>query len=356
VPREREMSQDFPGGVDPQVSEYMRGMAAKRWAKGQAKQTMQEAMSGGEPHPLFPTEPGEPIPQIDWIGLARFEPMRGTIDCPRTFPAAELLSLEDISNMYGGGNYELRGRCSGSNGTPGPFVRRVRVHIDGPIIPFVAEDMQQQQQQGGGGGAPTAATDPMLMFLAMMKESAAESRAAGERQTAMLVAMFTQSSQQQSANMQAMASIMAAAMGAGSKGPNIAELLSAFGTLSAGQMSAITAMMPKPDTSDPIEKIGKLMEVAKAMKGDEDSLTALMGGFGQAAVGIAELERARKEGGAPAQQQQQQQQAEPAQQQQQSQAGQQSEPAHASANGAANGNGAASGVYARRGEAEGLSA
>jgi hypothetical protein len=283
------------GEVDPAVSDHMSRMAQRRWTAGKAKQAIHEAMTGGEPHPLFPTEPGEPIPQIEWINIARFE-KGGTVDCLRVFPAGELTTLDDLANMYGGGSYELRGRCSGSSGQPGPMVRRARYKIDGRSLPFTGEDDGGQQDPGqlpaAAGALGPSAMDPMVMFMTMMKESQAEARAAGERQTAMLVAMMTQSGQQQSATMSAMATIMASAMNAGSKGPDVGSLLTAVSGMSSAQVQAFASMVPRPDTSDPIEKIAKLMEVAKAMKGDEDSLSALMGGFGQAAAGIAEIERA----------------------------------------------------------------
>ena len=312
---------DGSEGVSAEVSSYMSDKAKQRWSRARAAQAMKEAMSGGEPHPLFPTEPGESIPQIDWINLARFE-KRGTVDCPRVFAAAELVGLDDIANMYGGGSYELRGRCSGSSGQPGPMVRRQRVTIDGPSIPFTGEDAPAEVMAQPVGGTPM---DPVVMFMTMMKESAAEARAAGERQNAMLIAMMTQSAQQQQASMQAMASIMAAAMQQGGKGPDLAGLLTAFAAMSSGQLQAVAQFLPKGESRDPIESIGKLVEVAKAIKGDEDSLTSLMAGFGQAANGIAELERAAAaaraaQNGQPAQQQQQQQQQQaPAQQQEQQQ-------------------------------------
>jgi hypothetical protein len=308
---------DAGSGAAADVSEHMSNLAQRRWAKGRAAQAMREAMTGGEPHPLFPTEPGEPIPQIDWIAIARFE-KRGTVDCPRIYPASELTTLDDIANMYGGGNYELRGRCSGASGQPGPMVRRARYTIEGRSYPFTGEDAAGAEGEAAQAQAAPA-MDPIVLFMTMMKESQAEARAAGERQMQLLVAMMTQSAQQQTSSMQAMASIIGAAMGS-NKGPDLGTMLTAVAGMSSAQLQAFAQMMPRPDTSDPIERMGKLMEVAKAMKGDQDSLTSLMSGFGQAAAGIAELERASaaaKAAGAQSPAQQQQQPAAAAEQQQQ---------------------------------------
>jgi hypothetical protein len=284
-----------------QIGAHMREQANVRWnrtAKARAANAhARDALSGGEPHPLFPTEPSEPIPRVEWINIARFE-RRGTVDCPRVFAAEELTSLDDISNMYGGGSYELRGRCSGTLGQPGPLVKRVRYKIDGRSLPFISEEESDAEEGNAPAPAPSASAstpDPMMMFIAMMKESAAEARASSDRQMQLLVAMMAQSQQQQTASMQAIAQLMTAALTAKGDGPDVAALLTAAASMSSAQLAAVTSLMPRPQSSDPLDQLGKMLEISKAVGaggGKSDSLTDLLAGFGQAAAGIAELERA----------------------------------------------------------------
>jgi hypothetical protein len=318
-------------GVSPEVSAFMSDKAKKRWAGARANQSMKEAMQGGEPHPLFPTGQGEPIPQIEWINVCRFEPGRGPVDCPRVFPASELQSLEDLAGMYGGGRYELRGRASGPDGGPGPMLRYQRFTLDGDSLPFAGE-----MGAAAAGAAPaqngaTERMDPMMLFLTMQKESANEARASADRQMQLIVAMMTQSSQQQTASQTAMAQIMAAAMGS-NKGPDLAGLLTAVAAMSSSQLQAFAQMAPKSDGTGDLDKIAKLIEISKAIKPDEDSITGILTGAGQAFAGFAQVaamaaaaEAQKKQEAAAAQQQQQQ----PAQQQQQQPAQQQQQPSQA---------------------------
>lgn len=285
--------------VDPAVSEHMRKMSMRRWGKGRARAALHEALSGGEPHPLFPTEPNEPIPEIQWINVVRYEPGRGPVDCPRVFPAEELQQLEDISAQFGGGSYELRGRCAGFKGLPGPIVRRQRYNIPGDPIPFVIDDYAPPAGALAVPSAtPAAGNDPTALVIAMMAESAKEARASSERQMQLVIAMMQGQAQQQTASMNALATLMATAIGGGNKGPDIVGLMTAMAGMSNAQLSAIVQMMPKQAATDPIEGMAKVLELAKGVnKGaDEDSAGSLLGGFAAAASAIAEVEKASAEG------------------------------------------------------------
>jgi hypothetical protein len=282
------------GGVSPEVSAYMSDKAKKRWAAGRAAQSMKEAMAGGEPHPLFPTGQGEPIPQIDWINVCRFEPGRGPIDCPRVFPAMELQSLEDLAGMYGGGRYELRGRSSGPDGAPGPILRYQRFTLDGESLPFAGELAGGAGAAAAAAGGAPAPMDPMMMFLTMQSENAKEARASSDRQMQMIIAMMQMSATQSTQSMQSMAQLMAAAMGS-NHGPDAAGLLSAFAQLApkppdvAALLSAFAQLSPKTDGSADLEKISKLIEISKAIKPDEDSISSILNGAGQAFAGFAQV-------------------------------------------------------------------
>jgi hypothetical protein len=88
-------------------------------------------------HPLFPAkDENDDPPQIGKISIARFDPVKGTSPfIPRLFSADEIRDLSQISELYGGGRYELVGRNAEGN----RIVAKRVYDIAGPSKPLVAE-------------------------------------------------------------------------------------------------------------------------------------------------------------------------------------------------------------------------
>lgn len=279
---------DGQNGAENPMSETMRELANRRWAGKRQANAAKAALDGGEPHALFPTQLGEPIPQIDWINVTRYEPGRGPVDAPRVFTAAELQSMEDIRVLFGGGVYELKGRAAGPMGGPGPIVRTQRYTLDGDPIPMSGQPQAPMMAQApAANGGPT---DHTALLIAVMQESSKESRAASDRQLQLLMTMMQAQNQQSAQAMQAMAGMMSAAMGAATsqRGPDAASMI-----------GAIAQIMPKPEASNPIEQVRALLDlrdqVAKPAEAPTETIGDVLGGLGQAMGSFAQLEALRIE-------------------------------------------------------------
>jgi hypothetical protein len=126
------------------------------------------------PHPLFePEEPGEEPAIVYRIKVTRWGP-RGQRWVPQQFEAATLVSLQQIQETYGGGDYELIAYG------PGGCVGRRRYSLDGRSRPLYADDDDADPGPGFGAAAPApppapsgggGASDWMPLLIAMMKTS-----------------------------------------------------------------------------------------------------------------------------------------------------------------------------------------
>jgi hypothetical protein len=247
-------------------------------------------------HPLFLYEPGERAAEpIAFINIRRYG-ANGPVDHQRVWPAVELQTQDDIYAFFGGGVYELIGRRALPNGTPGNIVRKQRLTLDGPQKPFVgtaqADGMAGGQVQAASGGQGQGYQFATLM--AMMADERRERRIADERRQEREELRAGQHMQLMVTALGSVTSLVAAIINRPAPPPP--QMPDIAGTFQAG-MQAMAAVLPKHDTTDPIERVAKILEVAKQIKPDEkgESVGDFMNGLGQAMTGFAQVEGMRIE-------------------------------------------------------------
>jgi hypothetical protein len=252
-------------------------------------------------HPLFPAEFGEKPVAVAWVQIRRYTE-NGPIDHQRVWPAGELQGQDDIYQFFGGGAYELWGRAALPNGTPGAIVKKVRLTLDGPPKPFAgqAQAGALAAASAAGGVPPSAQSHDRLDFmLQMMAEDRREARMREERreresreERERQLARDEQRSREQSTLMvqglQVAAGIVSAILArppppAPPPGPDL--------------MPLVAALIPKPDNADPLDRLSKVLDIAKKVNPEKstESLPELMNGFGQAMSGLAQVEASRIE-------------------------------------------------------------
>ena len=92
-------------------------------------------------HPLFLNENDEPPPEVGFIHIIRWE-NGGKTHVPKAFTAEELQSLEQIKEMYGGGNYELIARDYNNR-----ISRRIRVNLPGKPKPLSEDEPEDETEE-----------------------------------------------------------------------------------------------------------------------------------------------------------------------------------------------------------------
>lgn len=202
-------------------------------------------------HPLFPPTDDEPDPpDVERVHVTRFEP-KGQMWCPRVFMAEELMGLEDVHALFGGGAYELIARSSKNKEKRNVISARRRYQIPGPSRPLVLDGSEPEapapvvaSPSPGAGGVslwPTllALIPPLLQaWMGSQKEH-----------TAMMMAMMN--SQQQT---------MAALMNAGKT--------------DAHTLMQMMAKMNESDKANMASFFGKLAEMKTGGGGDIEALMA----------------------------------------------------------------------------------
>jgi hypothetical protein len=132
-------------------------------------------------HELFPAEGDEDPKPVNQIHVTRFEGGGGQAAyCRHLFEADELPNLDALFELFGGGNYELIGRCKGA--TSNPITARRRLRLDGasrplnpsPDAPAVAAAPPVVHAPGGMPGDAAG----LFGFLASMMNAQAQSTAA----------------------------------------------------------------------------------------------------------------------------------------------------------------------------------
>lgn len=250
-------------------------------------------------HPLFLWEEGERIQAIGWINVRRYT-ATGPVDSPRVWPASELLSDEDLYALFGGGSYELLGRNSLPNGQPGQVIRRRRLMLEGPPKPFSGETPQPQAAAAPAAGAMGSSAFDLL--LAQMREDRHEARQREERRDAEMRAAEERREARELQRSQTTIQLVTGALGA------FVPLVQAIITrppppapappAPSGLETMVSTLLANKLGENPLENIKKVLEVAKELKPEApvktESLPELLQGFGEAAVGIAQLEHATK--------------------------------------------------------------
>ncbi len=146
-----------------------------------------EASEGPLGHPLFPTVDGDDAPRVTEIQVCRHE-SNGRVWVPTIFLARDIPDLNFIQERWGGGRYEVIGRCNGK------ITARQTYTLPGASKPLVEEKyevnnapqaMTPQASQAmmpmpmGGGSSDSI----MQMFIMMMQQMM-------QSQTQMIVAMM----------------------------------------------------------------------------------------------------------------------------------------------------------------------
>lgn len=160
-------------------------------------------------HPLFPVEEGDKAPDISYIHVTRWE--RGKqVYATKLFTASELVTLEQVQQLYGGGEYILIGRGASKTqpGQPGnKMTKHRKVNISGAAKPM--SDDPTDEEANGGKKVVTATPTGMLgggsdqIFIAMMQmnQQAQERAAAAQQQFMTMFIQMMQSSKTESAAM-----------------------------------------------------------------------------------------------------------------------------------------------------------
>jgi hypothetical protein len=130
-----------------------------------------------EAHPLFLNENDEDPPEVGFIHIVRYDgPFSANrkIQVPKQFAAEELTDLEQIYELYGGGNYELIGRDYANQ----RITKRVRITLPGSPKPIVidtqgeeVEDEEEENKSVKTGMVPPPPGLDMTGILGMLMHS-----------------------------------------------------------------------------------------------------------------------------------------------------------------------------------------
>lgn len=150
-----------------------------------------------EAHPLFPIEHDDDDPaEVGWIHVTRFDG-GGQKWAPRLFSASELDSLETLSELYGGGSYELIARGPDRRTITG----RRRYQLPGRALPLDGGPAEERAPPVAPIAAAQSTSDALL--IAMMQMMAQQQQA----QTQLMVAMLTKSDQSSKEHVQSMTAL-----------------------------------------------------------------------------------------------------------------------------------------------------
>jgi hypothetical protein len=152
-----------------------------------------------EPHPLFPPKDDEEDPpEVEAFHVTRLE-SAGWVYCRKSFAADELTSLEQLFELFGGGQFELVARANNRitakrkysmPGAPKPL--NPGDPASGPVPPqAVAAPVAHDGSGGTNWAAIVVSVLPAL--LGLIAQFVQSGQAAAARQTEMLVAMLTNS-------------------------------------------------------------------------------------------------------------------------------------------------------------------
>jgi hypothetical protein len=225
-------------------------------------------------HPLFPAkDENDDPPQIGKISIARFDPVKGTSPfIPRMFDAKEILDLSQISEMYGGGRYELVGRNAEGN----RIVAKRVYDIAGPSKPLVAEVPPVETAPVYHPPAAPAQASQMNMatvlpivvpiVLQYLQNAAADRREQQAQSQAMTMAMMQQQQASSQAFIQAM-STLPQRSGGGSSEEFRAGIQFAENLIEAKMAAANEAGGGEADAGEIMKTIGQAFEMLKLTGG-----------------------------------------------------------------------------------------
>jgi hypothetical protein len=143
-------------------------------------------------HALFPLDgDGDDDRDISWVQITRWEGGAYKFS-PQLIAAEDLAGLEELHQMFGGGQYELIARTADKS----RISTRKKYHLPGPPKPLAptsegAGDTSSSGAQGAAnqGAAIGRSQDPMMALLAMMM---AQSQQQSQMMTQVIVAALSQ--------------------------------------------------------------------------------------------------------------------------------------------------------------------
>jgi len=158
-------------------------------------------------HPLFPVEEGDNPPDISFVHITRWE--RGKQIWGKCLPSHELQTIEQLQELYGGGEYVLVGRTQSkiTPGIPARISKQRKLTVPGKSKPM-SDDPTEEEENGGkkvvspqptgllGGGS-----DQIFIAMMQMNQQAQERAAAAQQQFMTMFIQMMQSSKTESAAM-----------------------------------------------------------------------------------------------------------------------------------------------------------
>jgi hypothetical protein len=199
-------------------------------------------------HPLFPPmNDSEDSPEVTQIHVTRIEAGR-PVYCPHLFGADELLSLEQVADMFGGGDYELVARDGKT------FSARRRYTLPGKSRPLlIGNNVETNQETQVNVQLPPPQSD-MMAFLQLM----------AQKDSANMQLMMQMSQQ----SMQGLVAIITAAFG-NNKGTETGAIIQAMQSNSNTAMNSQTELFKAALASkggDGVAAAREILELAKLMK------------------------------------------------------------------------------------------
>lgn len=223
-------------------------------------------------HELFELEEGKtpqefaPPPNFQSIKVwvTRFGGPNGIEKCPRPWLLAEIPSMVDFHNMFGGGRYSIEGRTLG-----GQFYARREFVLAGASKPLILSDV--------GPTAPTATAtagalpgnmgdtlamagrDPQSLLIMIMMQNAERAEARADRQAMQSVEMFK---------------AIATLMGGQNRGTDPA-IANVFGSMTELVKAGMQRAPEQPQTQKPLSvedefrRAKDLLELARKMNPEE---------------------------------------------------------------------------------------
>jgi len=163
-------------------------------------------------HPLFLNENDEEPPEVGFIHIIRWENGR-KMQVPKAFAAEELTSMDQITEMFGGGSYELIARDFNNR-----ISRRIRTNLPGKSKPLTTDDDEDETETNNSQNysAPQAPVNPfpmegiMGMFMHSMTTQMQMQQAQQAQQMQMQMAQAEASRQQAAEQTKMMIAMMTA--------------------------------------------------------------------------------------------------------------------------------------------------
>jgi hypothetical protein len=231
-------------------------------------------------HPLFPpADEGDEGPDVGFIHVVRHEGGQPAW-CTYLFTAEELVGLDQIYALFGGGNYELVARTTSKGG----FVARVRYRIEGPSKPLVMPSQvgaptatavaMPMAQSGGDSGLASFMPIMAQMMMGMMQQTTAIITAAMSRDSDSGKVHVQTMQLLHDRSMQSQAEMLKAVLESRNSGGAASEVVKALreGLELGREMSQ--GQQEEPDEDGMMSTLGHVAEAFKMAQGFEGPATS----------------------------------------------------------------------------------